>query len=464
MGDGHRDAARCLWDDTLVRRFATALDSVDLPGHEVDVAIIGGGLTGLWTAYYLARADPSLEVVVIEARTVGFGASGRNGGWCSALLPVGLDVIARRHGRPAAIRLQREMHATVDEVIDVTRHESIECGIVKGGTIDLARAPAQVTRAREQLERARSFGFGDDHLRWLEPDEVAEVCRAADVAGALFTPDCAALQPAQLVHGLAERVKDRGVRIVEGAPVERIEPGRVFTDRGPVRARVVVRATEAYTAAMPGHRRTVVPLYSLMIATAPLPRAVWDEVGLDDRPTFTDHRHTVIYGQRTADDRLAFGGRGAPYHYASAIRPDFDTDERVRARLTSTLFELFPAAAGARITHHWGGPLGVPRDLQCSISYDNNTKIATAGGYVGDGVATTNLAGRALCDLIRGESSDLTRLPWVGHRSRRWEPEPLRWAGINAARVAAELADRSEARQRRGTSMGARFLRALGRR
>jgi glycine/D-amino acid oxidase-like deaminating enzyme len=192
-----------------------------------------------------------------------------------------------------------------------------------------------------------------------------------------------------------------------------------------------------------------VPVYSLVIATAPLPPRTWERIGLARRETFTDHRHLIIYGQRTADGRLAFGGRGAPYHLGSRIRPDYDRDRGVHARLLETLVDLFPVLAGTRVTHAWGGPLGIPRDWCASVGLDHGTGLGWAGGYVGDGVATSNLAGRTLRDLVLGRDTDLTRLPWVGHRSRAWEPEPLRWLGINAGLRAMTVADAEERLTRR---------------
>lgn len=425
----------------------------------VDVAVVGGGLTGLWTAYYLLRSDPSLRVAVLEREHVGFGASGRNGGWCSAVLPMSLESLAARHGRGAAVRMQQAMNATVAEVVRVCDEEGIDAHVAHGGTIDLIRNEAQRARADARLASARAFGFGEEHLRRLDPDEARSMCDATDVLGALFTPDCAAVHPARLVHGVAAAAIRLGAVVHDRTAVRSIAPGQVVTEHGTVRAEVVVRATEAYTTEFAGTRREILPIYSLMIATEPLPPEVWASIGLQTRPTFADGRHTVIYGQRTADGRLAFGGRGAPYHFGSTIKPEFDTDQRVRDRLTATLRELFPVLGDAAITHHWGGPLGVPRDVHASVRFDRRTGLAAAGGYVGDGLATTNLAGRTLSDLITGADSELVRLPWVGHRSRRWEPEPLRWIGVNAVRNAADLADRTDDRGGDGGLAG-RIVRA----
>ncbi len=230
----------------------------------------------------------------------------------------------------------------------------------------------------------------------------------------------------------------------------------VTTAGGTVRAEVVVRATEAWTPTLPGLRRELVPVYSLMVATEPLSDDFWSDAGLAGRATFADHRHMIIYGQRTVDGRIAFGGRGAPYHYGSGVRPSFDREPEVHALLRRTVVELFPALAGIRFTHAWGGPLGIPRDWHSSVGFDRPSGLAWAGGYVGDGVATTNLAGRTLADLITGADTDLTSLPWVGHRSPRWEPEPLRWLGVNAGLWTMRLADRSEVKRGRPSRVRAR--------
>jgi glycine/D-amino acid oxidase-like deaminating enzyme len=411
---------------------------------EADVAIVGAGFTGLWTAHYLAEADPSLRIVVLEAETAGYGASGRNGGWCSALFPASLGTLASMKDRDAALAQHRAMRETVDEVVRVAAAEGIDADIAKGGTISLARSRAQLRRARAEVADARAWDRDEDDVRLLDKAEARSVLRGSRTIGATYTPDCAAIHPARLVRGLADAVERRGVTIHEQTPVRSIAPGRAHTGVGDVRARTILRATEGYTATLKGEDRTMVPVYSLIIATEPLSAATWDEIGLARRETFSDHRHLIIYGQRTADDRLVFGGRGAPYHLGSRIKPEFDRDERVFARLYATLIDLFPVLEGTRVTHAWGGALGIPRDWCASVGLDRATGLGWAGGYVGDGVSTTNLAGRTLRDLVLERDTDLTRLPWVGHRSPAWEREPLRWLGINAGLRAMTLADAEE--------------------
>ena len=449
-----------LWLDTVP---GSLEPGPPLPGdRDVDVAIVGAGLTGLWTAYYLARADPGLRIAICEKEIAGFGASGRNGGWCSALFPASLAKLERMAGRAQAIAMHRAMQQTVDEVGRAAAAESIDCHWAKGGTVQLARSATQLERAAAEVREAAAFGFGEDDLRLLTADEARAMVNASGVVGGTFTPHCAAIHPGRLVRGLADAVRSRGVELFERTPVLDIQPGRLTTSAGTVRARYVIRATEGYTPRLPGLRRAIAPVYSLMIATAPLPEPAWDEIDLASRPTFGDLRHLIIYGQRTADGRLAFGGRGAPYHLGSTVRPSFDRVPAVFAALRRTLAELFPVLGTARITHAWGGPIGVPRDWCASVGLDRSTGVGWAGGYVGDGVSTTNLAGRTLADLVTGADTDITRLPWVGHRSPRWEPEPLRWLGVNAGLQVMTWADRQEARTGRPSRAAAVVGRYLG--
>jgi glycine/D-amino acid oxidase-like deaminating enzyme len=428
---------------------------------DADVAIAGAGFTGLWTAYYVKKARPELRVVVCEREIAGFGASGRNGGWCSALFPASLSKLDRMGGRDAAIAMYRAMQQTVDEVGAAVAAEGIDCHWAKGGTVQLARSAVQLERARAEIAEAREFGFGPEDLDLLDRDAATAIVAADGVLGGVYTPHCAAIHPSRLARGLAEAVRRHGVALHESTPVTRIEPGALVTAAGTVRARHVIRATEGYTPQLPGEHRTVIPVYSLMIATEPLPDAVWEHIGLAARPTFGDLRHMIIYGQRTADGRFAFGGRGAPYHLGSSIRPAYDRVPAVHAALRRTLAELFPVLADFKVTHAWGGPLGIPRDWCASVGLDPATGLGWAGGYVGDGVATTNLAGRTLADLVLGQDTPLTRLPWVGHRSPRWETEPLRWLGANAGLQLMSFADRQESRtgrQSRAADLFGRFL------
>ncbi len=452
-----------LWWDTLPGPLVGELRSALDTDVDADVAIVGAGYTGLWTAYYLAKADPSIRIVVVEKETAGFGASGRNGGWCSALFPASWGKIARGSSRGEAVRLQRAMFDAVDATGKAVADEGLDVHWSKGGTVGVARTQTQVTRGRAEIDDARDWGFGAQDYAWLSASEMRERIGCTDVLGGTYTPHTAAIHPARLARGLAQAVERLGVRIYEQTPALALEPGVVRTPHGVVRAEKVIRATEGYTPSLPGYRRAVIPVYSLMLATEPLPTAVWESIGLARRETFNDGRHLIIYGQRTADDRLAFGGRGAPYHFGSTVRPDFDREPAVFAELRHVLIELFPAVADYAITHTWGGPLGITRDWYASVGLDPKTGVGWAGGYVGDGVGTTNLAGRTLADLILERyDSDLVTLPWVGHQSPLWEPEPFRFLGVNAGLRVMGSADGAEARSGRQARRASFFGRFTG--
>lgn len=418
-----------------------------------DLVIVGAGFTGLWTAYHYLTLRPDAQVVILEAEHVGFGASGRNGGWASALYPVAASALARRYGAPAARAMGAHLRASVDAIGEICRVEGIDCDYVKAGTISLTRSPAQVQRARADIASHQRWG---GRSLWLDRGEARSRINATDVLGASFDPDCARIHPRRLVDGLARVVRGRGAQIIERARVADASPGRVFlADGASIRARQIVRATEAWTARLPSLRRRIAPVYSLMVATEPLPASLWESIGLADRETFSDHRHVIVYGQRTPDDRIAFGGRGAPYHFGSAISSAFDHDQRVFAALRDTVRSLLPQLDAVTFTHAWGGPLGIARDWHPSVGYDAEAGVGWAGGYVGDGVAASQLAGATMADLLTGAHTQRTALPWTGHRSPPWELEPLRWAGINAGLTLAEWADREEQRTGRPARLGA---------
>ena len=434
---------------------------------DVDVAIVGGGFTGLWTALSLLEREPSMRVLVLEQARCGSGASGRNGGWASALFAASDAKLVRQHGIDQARAMRRAMNHSIDAIAETAAAEGIDCRLDKGGTVLLARGEAQLARAQAEYDESRHLGVDDD-LVWLGASEARQMVAATEVLGGTYTPHCAAIDPARLALGLAEAAERHGARIVEGTRVQEIIPSsagrrpQLRTEAGIVRADVVVRATEGWSSQLEASKREVLPVYSLMIATEPLDDELWEQIGLSRRETFADHRNLVIYGQRTRDGRLAFGGRGAPYHFGSTIRPEYDHDESTFDALRATLLELFPALEQVEITHRWGGPLGIPRDWYSSVGLDHGSGLAWAGGYVGDGVTTTNLAGRSLADLITGRDSELVSLPWVNHRSPRWEPEPLRWLGVNAGLLATRWADSVEQRTGRPSKVAAKMAGLLG--
>ncbi|MCT9932806.1 FAD-binding oxidoreductase [Planotetraspora sp. A-T 1434] len=425
--------------------------------READVAIVGAGYTGLWTAYYLKKAQPSLRVVVLEKEFAGFGASGRNGGWLTGALAGSPERYAETHGPEAARRLQRAMFATIDEVIRVADEEGIDADIVKGGLFNVARGPAQAARLREELAGQREWGWTEDDVRLLSPGEMDSRLRVAGAVSATWSPHCARIQPAKLARGLAEAVRNLGVEIYERTAVTEISRGRAVTERGTVTAPYVLRCTEGFTATIPGHHRDWLPMNSSMIVTEPLPESVWASIGWENRELLGDMAHYYMYAQRTADDRIAFGGRGKPYLYGSRIDDRGHTHGWTVDALWELLTSFFPAAGSSRVAHAWSGVLGVPRDWCSTVRVDHATGLGWAGGYTGHGVTTTNLAGRTLCDLVLGRETELTGLPWVDRRVRAWEPEPLRWLGVHSMYRLYRLADARESRGMARTSSLARI-------
>jgi glycine/D-amino acid oxidase-like deaminating enzyme len=417
-----------------------------LPGdRDADVAIVGAGFTGLWTAHSLLRADPHLRVVVLEREVAGFGASGRNGGWCVGDYGGPVGAVERAGGPGSVEAMAREMHRSVDEVGAVVAEAGIDCGFHKGGAIYFAVNEGQLHRIQGHHAEYVRYGIGDA-WRLLDAGQAAAIVDVPGILGAIFTPHAATVHPARLARGLAVEVERLGGVIHEATTVRSIGDRVVRTDRGTVRAEVVVQGTEAYTGSIEGHEREVLPLGNYMVATEPIGDGTWAGIGLADRELFELSAVMLGYGHRTVDGRIAWGGLAGPTWWNGRVPPSPMRDERVAGRLRRMLVRLFPALAGIGFTHHWGGVLGVPRDLLPGIGYDPATGFAWGGGYTGQGVAAANAAGRGLADLVLGVDSDLTRLPWVGHRSRPWEREPVRWLGVHAF---ASLAHATDWRDRR---------------
>ena len=433
---------------------------------ECDVAILGAGYTGLWTAYYLLRRQPGIRIVIAESEIAGFGASGRNGAWCAPDLNISMERLARLHGEDAARRIQQATYDAVDEVGRVAAEEAIDAGFHKGGELIVARGPHHVPAIEGALRAYERFGFGE-HYRLLDAAGVADKVRIAGAVAGLWSGSGAVVHPGRLVRGLATLVERMGARIVERTPVTDFRaavpartagasgggaPAALITPRGEIRAPVIVLAGEAYLARLAKLHRQLVPLYSLIVLTEPIDDARWAEIGWAGHEIVASARLSIDYLSRTADGRILFGGRGAPYRLGSPIRDAYDRHGPTHEMLRGFVRTWFPMLSDVRFTHAWGGPLGMPRDWHPSFAFDPRSGIASARGYVGHGVSTANLAGRTLADLVTGERTSLTELPLVNHQSRNWEVEPIRWLGIRYTQGAmARLDRRSEATGRAPT-------------
>lgn len=413
---------------------------------ETDVAIIGAGFSGLWTAYYLKKLMPNSRIVIIDANEVGFGASGRNGGWCSGFMPNSIDELAELHGREAAIEMYRQSFATLDEIESVLVNENIDCDFHRGGTICGATNSVQASRVTSGITKFHDFGFTEDDIRQLSQTEVEHRINISNLQLASYTPHCAVIHPAKLVDGLARVVEKLGVKIYENSPVTQYQSGSIKTNHVTCRAQLIIRATEGFTSSIKTHRRILAPLYSYMIATSPLTESQLQTLGWKNRETYHDARNMIIYCQLTADKRIAFGGRGAPYHFASRVKPSYNTHPLIHEKICNSMRKIFEKIGDLEITHKWGGPLGVPRNWNPSVNFDARSGLGSLGGYVGDGVAASNLAARTMAHLIAEDNHELTQLCWANNQSRKWEVEPLRYFGINGLLKISESIDAYESK------------------
>lgn len=433
----YRDVS--FWFDTLGQD-VQARPSLSGP-IDVDVAIIGAGYTGLWTAYYLKMLSPDMSVAILEAETAGFGASGRNGGWLKGSM-AGEDMYLAQQPADRRETGYGLLHGIVDHVRDILIQEDIQCGFQKGGVLfAAARYPEQLTLVRQHLERLRQAGHGEDDYRWLDAKELSQQVRMHKPYGAIFSSHCAVVNPAELVRGLAQAVERRGVSIYENTRVDDIRDRTVVTAQGNVQAKWIVPAVEGYAGSIRGNAGLILPVQSQIIATEPLSASQWDELGLASRPAFSDGGRLITYGQRSADGRLIFGARGG-YRFGAKPRNDFTLEGPESELRRKLMVELFPALSGVRVTHGWGGTMGMARRFAPHAVCDRRSGLATAGGYGGGGVGAANLFGRTLADLILERDTALTQMPWVIQGAiprralRKWEPEPFPWLayrGIQAA-------------------------------
>jgi glycine/D-amino acid oxidase-like deaminating enzyme len=394
---------------------------------DVDVAILGGGYSGLWTAYYLLTHEPGLRVAVVDKEIAGFGASGRNGGWCSSKFPLTAGELERRFGAGAARDLLLAMRASVDEVGRVCAEEQIDARFHKGGILTLARGAHQLPGIRATYEAYERLGLADHHQILSREEAMERIC-VTDVYGGLYTPDGASLQPARLVRGLARAVEARGGVIYEQTPVTALKSGSFITPGGELRAKIaIVLAGEAYLTRFPRLHRALLPVYSLISLTEPLSAAQWSQIGWQHGESVSSTRNTVVYLTKTPDGRILFGSRGAPYAFGSKITDAQDTHDATVKMIQRSVLEWFPQLTGIRFTHAWGGPVAMPRDWMPAVRFDASARIGSIMGYTGQGVSTSNLAGRLLAGLITNRQTGLAKLPLAQRQSARWEMEPLRW-------------------------------------
>jgi glycine/D-amino acid oxidase-like deaminating enzyme len=429
----------------------------------VDVAILGGGFSGLWTAYYLLREHPGLEVAILEKDICGFGASGRNGGWCSTRFPLDLGALARRFGAAAARETVLALADSVREIGRVVAAEHIDAHYRETGILSVARGAAQLATIQASLRSYERLGLAAYH-QLLGSEEAHDLLRATKLCGALLTPYSASVHPGNLVRGLARVVERLGGAIYEQSEVIRIQRGQhaaLVTSAGALRARrALVLAGEAYLSRLADLRRMLLPISSLIVLTEPLTEAQWERVGWQHGQSVSSQSHVTNYLTRTLDGRILYGSRGAPYQLYSGMSEAALQNEALFEWMRSRVREWFPVLESIRFTHAWGGYVGMPRDLMPTVHFDPGTKLAMLMGYTGRGVSTSNLAARLLAGLIAGRRSGLEGLPIHRRATVRWEPEPLRWAGVRYVQGAFGRMDAAE-EGGRPAPWDARFARYL---
>ncbi|MCX6430581.1 MAG: FAD-dependent oxidoreductase [Actinobacteria bacterium] len=414
-----------LWWD-LVPRPKFSPDDID---QEWDVVIVGAGFSGLWTAHHLLISQPELKIAILDKGHAGSGASGRNGGWVSDLYPVSDEGLTKDFSATQIESLHHELRISIDEIGHFAQREKIECGFQKGGAIVVARNGGQLARLRNESSH------GEVLLNELETREKISM---SGTYGSVFNPDCAVVNPAALVIGLAKALENRGVSIFENHLATIASDRSVHVNGRLVKAGFVVRATEAYTERTRGQ----IPIYSLIVATEPLSDSLLTEIGLRDREAFAEASHLVTYAQRTADNRLVIGGRGAPYSWGSRRKDSFESRTKDHDRLRAMAKKWFPVLAHTKFTHSWGGAVAVTRDWSPYVRIENG--YGEMGGYVGDGVTLSYLAAHSMADRILKKNSTRANLPYVQWKSRRWETEPFRWLSVNGAIQLTKIADREE--------------------
>jgi glycine/D-amino acid oxidase-like deaminating enzyme len=441
--------SQSFWLDSVPGSLAprASLESDD----QADVVIVGAGYSGLWTAWYLKQHAPDLDIAIVEAEIAGFGASGRNGGWCSSYLGGLEKQMGKASTREAAIALQRLMIDTVSEVGNVCATASIDCHFAHEGHVATAINPGQLERDRAHIEFMHEKGFVDD-FRPLNAEEVSQRLNVEGSLGGYFMPHCAAIHPARLARGLAGKLEEQGVRIFENSAVVDFSSEKVSTAMGSVSAEPVILAAEGYSGSLPGLSRKLVPFHSTMIATEPLTDREIEDTGLSGRFTWNNGKHMSTYGQMTADRRIAFGHRGS-YLYNGRVQKEFSLSDPVFEFVANELFRFFPSLRGKKVTHAWGGAMGVSRTLSPAVCFDDQSRLGWAGGFFGDGVGATNLAGRTMADVVMGRDTERSRALWVNPEdqkalsSKLWEPEPIRSIGVRARTKLMFLADAAESSQ-----------------
>jgi glycine/D-amino acid oxidase-like deaminating enzyme len=392
-----------------------------------DVVIVGGGFSGLWTAYHLLKDDPGMTVVVIEGSAVGYGASGRNGGFAMTLMNRGLEELVAAVGAEQAKALHLAAEEAIDSIGRVCESEGIDADLQPNGLLTISNSPLQDAIMREEFETAQRLGLGG--IEFLEKDAIQSSVHSETFRCALREPSCTLLNPARLVRGLKRAVIQAGGRVFEQTPMERLEQTsggvRVVTPKGAIEAQRALLAANAYSSRIPSLERYVLPYYSYILLSEPLRDEQWSRVGWDGREGMEDRRTFLHYMRPTIDGRMMWAGRDAPYR-PNGPDPNYDRNERVFRRLEETFAWTFPQLDDVKFEYRWGGPIGVTGSFMPCAGWLEEGRVAYSFGFAGHGVAITNMVAMAMRDVILERDTDRTRLAIIGKKPINLGPRFVR--------------------------------------
>ena len=430
-----------------------------------DVVILGGGYTGMWTAYFLKERDPDIDVVLLEQDICGGGPSGRNGGFVNGLWDE-LPTLAELHGDDAALAICRAADRSIGDIGAWCEAHGVDAWYTRAGDLGISTSPAKDGAWRDNAETARKLGADQEYVE-LTPSQVAERFRSPVARGGVFMPGAAHIQPARLARGLRRVLLERGVRIFEATPVLRFRGGtraEADTPRGRVTAGSAVVGLGAYAAALPRFRRAILPRASTIVLTAPAPHLL-EDIGWTGDEGVYDYRSTLHYLRTTRDGRIAFGGAGARTGVGTGLGPRMDFDDAAAIRLVRDLHQWFPSFRGIPVECAWGGPIDVTGLHLPFLGTLPSRNVHYALGFTGGGVGPCHLAGRILSGLALGADDELTRLPIVGAEPKPFPPEPLRSPGallVTQAIMRKDDAEDDDRRPNRVVDLLARLPRRLG--
>ncbi len=408
---------------------------------KVDIAIIGGGYTGLSAAYNLRKEDQGVSVAVFEGEVVGFGASGRNGGFSMTLFGLEPAVTKALFGHQKTVEAHRYMERSVDYVDELVKEHDIQSDYWFPGFLRAATTPGYVKRIQHDLEILTSMGITG--ISWIEADEINNEVSSPRFLGGWWEPRSGLLNPAKQVRELKRIALQYGAQVYEETPILEIHRNADFvltTPHGKVTSQKIIFATNAYSHLIPQLKRKQVPAFTHMVVTEPLNQAQLEQIGWKNRQGIEDARNLVHYFRLTIDNRIAMGGSDVSLAYGGEM--DLDLNANTFATLEQDILWLFPHLKGIQITHRWGGPVSVPLQMAPAIGFLGDERVIYSLGCVGHGVSMTHLNGRTLADLALERKTDLTAVWFVNRNMIPWPPEPIRMAASQIIRGYLRLEDR----------------------